>query len=202
MKNTSVINEQVAMNFLKKNSPAKYYLCKSLDSLIKREAVGPLGKILAEANEFIQADWINKHTKIKVVKREELDDSEINFDKNASGFDLITTDGKMKIQSKLRYSTIHLEQTRRVSDKNKNSSGSGHVQYSVGEADVYLFSRPASVKDYGETNNWTYIAIPETALIDPNNSNYLRRNVPKKIWKQYLNKAPQVLESVYNNLCP
>lgn len=201
MKNTSVINEQVAMEFLKKNSPAKYYLCKSLDSLIKREAVGTLGKILSEANEFIQADWINENTKIKVVKREELDDSKLNFDKNASGFDLITTDGKMKIQSKLRFSTIHLEQTRRVSEKNKNSSGSGHVQYSVGEADVYVFSRPASVKDYGEINKWTYIAIPETALIDANNSNYLLRSVPKKIWKQYLNKAPQVLESVYKNMC-
>jgi hypothetical protein len=200
MKNTSVVNEQVAMDILKKNSPAKYYLCKSLDSLIKRESVGPLGKILAEANEFIQADWINKNTKIKVVKREELDDSKLNFDKNASGFDLITTDGKMKIQSKLRFSVLHLEQTRRVSDKNKNSSGSGHVQYSVGESDVYLFSRPACVKDYDEPDKWAYFAIPETALIDPNNSNYLRRTVPKKIWKQYLDKAPEILESVYNNL--
>ena len=121
---------------------------------------------------------------------------EVTIGDNKTKVDVI--DGKLKIQSKLRATSIHLEQTRRTSGKNTVKSSTGHVRYSVGEADVYMFSRP-DVEDYINISKWEYIAIPEKELIDPSNPQYLLPRVNKSIWKKYIGKANEVLESAYNS---
>jgi hypothetical protein len=188
-----MINEKQVLDYLKINNPSVYYLWISQKDLAKNTELRDLGKLFADPNEHIQRDWINDNTKLNVVKRDDF-----NSDANASGYDLITTDNILKIQSKLRATDIHLEQTRRKSVKNKNSSDTGHVRYSVGEADVYVFSRP-DVNDYLNINKWEYIAVPEYALIDPKNPSYLRPRVPKSIWKNYVGKTKEILESEYLN---
>ena len=176
--------------WLKKNDPMLYYLSLSKESLVDGNLeLRDLGKLFSDPNEYIQRDYINKNTSLKVIKRKD-------GDLNATGFDLITTDSILKIQSKLRATAIHLEQTRRKSKKNTNSSNTGHVRYSVGEADVYIFSRP-DCSDYLNLKKWQYIAIPETALIDPKNPKYLLPRVPKRIWKNYISNFVEILENKY-----
>ena len=180
------------MNWLKDNKPGKYYAMTAIDSLVKKGCVRELGKIFAEPNEYIQLDWINKNTSVLMKKREE------DLDKNFSGYDLCSVDGKLTIQSKLRYDTFHLEQTRRLSKKNLNeSSKSGHVRYSIGEAHIYLFSKPKSKEDYVDILSWSFIAIPERELEDPKCQGYLRSNIPASIWKKYVGKAKEVIEEEY-----
>jgi hypothetical protein len=181
------------LNYLKLNEPSLYYLWLSQEDLAKNIELRDLGKLFSDPNEHIQCDWINENTNLNVVKR-----NDFNSDSNASGYDLITTDNLLKIQSKLRANTLHLEQTRRKSQKNEFSSDTGHVRYSAGEADVYVFSRP-DINDYLNINKWTYIAIPESALIDQNNPKYLIPRVPKSIWKKYINNTKQTLETEYLN---
>ena len=161
--------------------------------LIKNSEIRDLGKLFSVPNEHIQCDWINENTNLTVIKRDDF-----NSDTNASGFDLITDDHVLKIQSKLRAGSLHLEQTRRKSQKNKNSSSTGHVRYSVGEADIYLFSKP-DVNDYTNIDKWEFIAIPESSLVDPKNSKYLLPRIPKRIWKKYVGVAKEILESEYLN---
>jgi hypothetical protein len=173
------------------NEDVLRYVSIALDGLSKNGELRDLGKLFAEPNEYIQRDWINKNTILKVVKR-----GDVHVDINASGYDLITTDQALRIQSKLRATSLHLEQTRRKSQKNQNSSSTGHVRYSVGEADIYMISRP-DITDYINISKWQYIAIPESALIDPNNPTYLLPIIPKRIWQQYVGKAKEVLESTY-----
>ena len=103
----------------------------------------------------------------------------------------------IKIQSKLRAKELHLEQTRRKSKKNKNSSVTGHVTYSVGEADVYMFSRP-DVDDYLNIGKWDYIAIPERYLTDEKNPKYLVPRVNKSIWKNFIGIPVRTLEKEYD----
>lgn len=178
--------------WLKENDPILYYLSLSKESLVNGNLeLRDLGKLLADPNEYIQRDYINENTSLKVIKRKD-------GDLNAGGFDLITSDGVLKIQSKLRATAIHLEQTRRKSKKNTNNSNTGHVRYSVGEADVYVFSRP-NCSDYLNLKKWQFIAIPETALIDPNNPKYLLPRVPKSIWKKYVGMTKKILENEYLN---
>jgi len=174
---------------VKKEGKIEYYLIMALHKLLEQKQIRDLGKILAESNELIQMDWINNNTSLRVKKR---DDKDLN----ASGYDLTTLDGLMTIQGKIRVSDIHLEQTRRKSKKNKDSSDTGHVAYSVGEADIYLFSRP-NIDNYGDLYKWSYIAIPEYDLIDSKNPNYLITRVPKKIWSKYVGKAEKVLQETY-----
>lgn len=188
-----MLSKEEVLNYLKKEEPSVYYLWISQLDLSKNSELRDLGKLFADPNEYIQKDWINEKTNLKVLKR-----NDFNSDANASGYDLITHDSILKIQSKLRAGGIHLEQTRRKSEKNKFSSNTGHVRYSVGEADVYMFSRP-DISDYLNIEKWNYIAIPESALIDPNNPKYLLPRVPKRIWKAYENSAKEVLESTYLN---
>jgi hypothetical protein len=187
------LTEESVLNWLKLNNLALYYLALSQKDLSKNIELRDLGKLFADPNEYIQADWINDNTSLSVKKR-----TDFMTNANAGGYDIITIDGKLKVQSKLRATSIHLEQTRRTSGKNTVKSSTGHVRYSVGEADVYMFSRP-DVKDYINISKWEYIAIPEKELIDPNNPQYLLPRVNKSIWKKYIGKAKEVLESAYNS---
>jgi hypothetical protein len=189
------MDENEILNWLRKNKPNIYYLYISSKSLINNSNVRDLSKLYAEANEFIQRDWINSNTNVTVVKREDYEHSG-----NAAGFDLISIDGKLKIQSKLRYNGLHIEQTRRNSVKNNKATNSntGYTRYAIGEADVYLFSKPPTIESYNDINSWNFIAIPESELIDKNYPGYLLSSVPKKIWTRFLGKTKDVIENEYN----
>ena len=188
------MNEPQIMEWLKLNKPDVYYLALSSTNLVKNGNVRDLGKLYAEANEYIQLDWINENTNLRVIKRDEFDNSG-----TADGWDLITSDGVMKIQSKLRFGGFHIEQTRRNTTNNSlnNRANSGYIRYAVGEADVYLFSKPKSLEKYTDIKSWDIIAIPEEDLIDLNYPGFLYRSVPKKIWTKWIGRTKDVLEQTH-----
>jgi hypothetical protein len=188
------MNEPQIMEWLKLNKPDVYYLALSSTNLVKNGNVRDLGKLYAEANEYIQLDWINENTNLRVIKRDEFDNSG-----TADGWDLITSDGVLKIQSKLRFGGFHIEQTRRNTTNNSlnNRANSGYIRYAVGEADVYLFSKPKSLEKYTDIKSWDIIAIPEEDLIDLNCPGFLYRSVPKKIWVKWIGRTKDVLEQTH-----
>lgn len=164
------------------------YLIEAYDQMVKTVETRELGKLLAQPNEYMQRDWININTGLDVYKDEGGNDS----DKNGSGYDLISKNG-LRIQSKFRSKGFHLETTRRNSKKNQGAaSTSGHVAYSVGEADVYCFTNPNG--NFLDPTQAEIIAIPERALVDPKNPGFLRRNVSKTIQKQWEGKSVETLE--------
>ena len=191
-------------------SPAEY-LENSMNRLIKEGNLRDLGKMFGDANEDLQCDWIAENTSFTALPRSDFDD-----DPDASGFDLLTTTALMRIQSKIRVNDIHLEQTRRKSSKHEgDASTTGHVSYSKGEFDVLLVSRPLGnkatkrdkyvdtsrpIEEYPDVEKWDMIAIPEYALHDPKRPGFLRNSVPKSIWSQYVGRAAEVLEEVYESV--
>ena len=163
---------------------------EAFDNMIIEKDTRELGKFLAIANEYMQKEWINSNTSLKVMREAGGNDG----DKNGSGYDLISQYG-LRIQSKFRSSSFHLECTRRISQKNEGAaSSSGHVAYSAGEADVYLFTRPNG--NYSDVSKAELIAIPGQMLEDPKNPGFLRRNVPKSIIIQWIGKTKEVLENL------
>ena len=183
----------------------------ALKRLIKEGNLRDLGKMHGDANEDLQCDWIDENTSFTARPRTDFDD-----DPDASGFDLLTTTALMRIQSKIRVNDIHLEQTRRKSSKHEgDASTTGHVSYSKGEFDVLLVSRPLGnkatkrdkyvdtsrpIEEYPDVEKWDMIAIPEYALHDPKRPGFLRNSVPKSIWSQYVGRAAEVLEEVYESV--
>ena len=182
----------------------------AMKRLMQEHNLRDLGKMFGDANEDIQCDWITKNTSFTALPRSDFDD-----DPDASGYDLKTQNG-MLIQSKVRATDIHLEQTRRLSAKNVgDASSTGHVSYSVDEFDVLLVSRPLGnkatkrdkyidtsrpIEEYDDVEKWDMIAIPEYALHDPKRPEFLRNSVPKSIWSQYVGRAAEVLEEVYESV--
>ena len=179
-----------------------YYLKLAMEKMVQEISVGDLGKIFAAANEFIQIDWINKNTTLNVKKRE-VDDGSNNGD----GYDLITTDGILTIQSKVRSrSSIYLTQTRRMNKGGKNdhaANNTGQARYKVDEADVFIFSKPLGfdgkreISKYGNIQEWDYIAIPSKILEDPKTPGYLVTNILKSMCTQYEGRLKEILESEY-----
>ena len=183
----------------------------ALKRLIEESNLRDLGKMYGDANEDLQCDWIAENTSFTARPRTDFDD-----DPDASGFDLLTTTALMRIQSKIRVNDIHLEQTRRKSSKHEgDASTTGHVSYSKGEFDVLLVSRPLGnkatkrdkyvdtsrpIEEYPDVEKWDMIAIPEYALHDPKRPEFLRNSVPKSIWSQYVGRAAEVLEEVYESV--
>jgi|TARA_Y100000310_G_scaffold208791_1_gene209401 hypothetical protein len=178
-----------------------YYLALSKEKMIQENSRIDLGKLFANPNEFIQADWINETTNLN-VKRRDADDGSNNGD----GYDLITTDHVFTIQSKLRVKQMHLECTRRLNEGGKNdhaANNTGSVRYKVDEADVFIFSKPlgfngeAKISNYVDIDKWEFITIPAAVLEDPKAPGYCYANVPKSVWGQYVGRAVEVLESEY-----
>jgi len=183
----------------------------ALKRLIKEGNLRDLGKMHGDANEDLQCDWIAENTSFTARPRTDFDD-----DPDASGFDLLTTTALMRTQSKIRVNDIHLEQTRRKSSKHEgDASTTGHVSYSKSEFDVLLVSRPLGnkatkrdkyvdtsrpIEEYPDVEKWDMIAIPEYALHDPKRPGFLRNSVPKSIWSQYVGRAAEVLEEVYESV--
>lgn len=174
----------------------KEYFDIGLQGLLRDKNYRDLGKLFAEANEYFQQDWINENCDFQVEKRNDFDD-----DADASGYDLISADSKMKIQSKLRATSIHLEQTRRKSGKNTIAeNNTGHVRYKVSELDVVLVSRP-NLDEYDNMDKWELIALPTKDIEDPKTPGYCYANVPKRIWSKYIGHTKEVLEEVYESVC-
>jgi hypothetical protein len=188
------------------------YLEETSEYLVQEGMLQELGKMSGDMNESVQRDFINEKTSFVCGRR-----SDADIDPDASGFDLITLDNVgMKIQSKVRVKTLHLEQTRRNSAENSGeASSTGHVSYSTGEFDVLMVSRPLGNKasrldkyedtsrpidEYRDVEKWEMIAIPSKALEDPNRRGYLYNTVPKKVWGPYVGRAIEVLEEVYESV--
>ena len=173
------------------------YIMIAFEALIRENNKRDLGKLLAEPNEHIQRDWINKsQDKFSVLRRQDFFES--TDDINGGGFDLITTNKVLTIQSKFRGSTMHMEQTRRASEKNIDAGLiNGHVRYSMGEADVYIFTKPND--DYKNIDNWEFIAIPESYLEDPRHVGYLYGTIPDNIVEMFKGKTIETLLNCYEN---
>ena len=173
------------------------YISNAYDDMVRGSDTRELGKLLAVPNEHFQRDWINENTNLNVLRRS---DSSLNEgDRNESGFDLISENG-LKIQSKFRSSTIHLECTRRISQKNVgNASQSGHVAYSLGECDAFAFTVPQSEKNalFVDPTGAEVVVIPAKDLEDPNNPGFLLRSVPKvKVFNKYKGRSKEILEQL------
>jgi hypothetical protein len=165
-------------------------IAEAFENMVEENDTRELGKFLAIANEYMQRDWINTNTSLVVSRETGGNDG----DKNGSGYDLISSGG-LRIQSKFRSGNFHLECTRRISKKNAGAgSSSGHVAYSAGEADVYVFTRPNG--NFSDPSKAEIVAIPGKALEDPKNPGFLRRSVPKSIINKYTGRAVEILETL------
>lgn len=168
----------------------KDYMNKAYSKMVETADTRELGKMLAIPSEYWQEDWINSQTSLSVSRREDVEDC----DKNQAGYDLLSTRGQ-RIQCKFRSKDLHLENTRRNSAKNQGAaSTSGHVAYSVGECDVFCFTRPNG--EFKTTEGWEILAIPAAALEDPKNLGFIRKRVPKAIEREYAGRAQEVLEGL------
>lgn len=168
------------------------YIVDAHTQMMNENDTRELGKIRAAAAEYLAMDWINSNTKIKVQRGAEAVNG--HSDKNGSGYDLICEETGLRIQVKYRSGDFHLETTRRNSIKNiGNASQTGHVAYSVNECDVFLFVVP----NYNSSNpmDSEFIAIPSSALEDPNNPTYCVPRISKKLIGEYKNRASEVLET-------
>jgi len=169
------------------------YLEPTLNELVEGNNTREFGKFVQQANEIAQQDWINKNTGLQPKRHTELTSSDLEHiklehDHNEGGWDMICMKTGIRIQSKYRGGqSIHLEQTRRVSDKNKGAaSRSGHVAYSAGEFDVLVVTRPPGPAHSVDPNT-DFIIIPEKFLRDPKNPGFLFRCVPKSVEKEWAN---------------
>lgn len=167
------------MNLKIEKSSSQYYALKSIELMLEhsKQNLRDLGKVYAFGAELYVKDWLNDNVDLLNMTRE-------HEDKNESGYDLIDTNKNFRVQCKIRSKEFHLEQTRRKSKKNENSSATGHVCYAVGECDVFVFIRP-DAEDYGNINKWEIVVIPEYELHDSNNPNYLVPRIGKKITDKY-----------------
>jgi len=168
------------------------YIQTAYMKLLEESNTRELGKFLANANEHMQAAWINNNTSLDVELR---DDN----DHNGTGYDLTSKRG-LRIQSKFRGgNSLFIEQTRRISVKNLGAAASsGHVVPRLGECDVYVFTIPNG--DYADPNNAELLVIPEHELEDPKNPGFVRRAVVKPIRDKFEGRAKEVLESLENSI--
>ena len=174
---------------------ARDYILTAFDDMVAKNDTRELGKMLAMANEHWQRDWINKNTNLKVSRREDVEDC----DNNQSGYDLLSLK-PLRIQSKFRSTTLHMENTRRVSEKNRGmASSSGHVTYSCDECDIFCITRPCG--EYENVDKWEMLAIPASELADPKRPGFLRGTIPKAIENQYRGRAKEILENAENAAC-
>lgn len=166
------------------------YVLEALWSIQKQNNTREFGKLVQHGNEVFQRDWIEGNTSLKIATR---DDGDVN----ESGYDHVTTQG-LRIQCKYRVSELHLENTRRHSKKNKGAaSKSGHTAYSVGEADVYVFTRPRDKNKealMAGVEGAELLAIPEYELEDPKNPGFLKTRVLKPLQEKYQGRAIEILE--------
>lgn len=175
----------------------EYYYLMSYQTLRKEKNKRDLGKSLADANEYIQRDYLNQLSPLQFMRREDYMLEKNMTDKNGMSWDLIYEDDKVTItgQSKFRGAQLHLEQTRRSSEKNKDAYVNGHVRYSIGESDFYFFTLPH--EQYDTHENWEFLAIPEKELEDPERPGYIVGTVSMEIQNRYRNRVKEVIQTIY-----
>lgn len=114
--------------------------------------------------------------------------TEFNYSNNGPGFDRLHLPTKKKIQIKLRQvdgkspfsKQVHFENTRRHSEKNKNSSAeSGLIRYSTTEFD-YVLVVLCHILNGERTNykDWSYSLVKSEELEDVNNNGYCLPHIP------------------------
>jgi len=166
---------------VKKNS-VEHLILLSLHRQIELDNKREIGKCLQLACEYVCKSFINEQTSLTCLLREESE--EIKTDKNASGFDLVTTETLLTINAKCRTSQLHMAPSgRRMSFKNQKSLDQGYSRYAIGECDVYMIVIPND--DYLDYTKWDFIAIPEYEIYDSKIPGYLIGTVPKDIAEKY-----------------
>jgi len=169
------------------------YVLAALRKIQEEENTREFGKLVQHGNEELQKDWINYNTSLRLVNRKDNDHNESSYD--------LVTENYLRIQSKIRSGELHLENTRRHSNKNAGAaSKTGHTAYSVGEADVYVFTIPKDKNDkksfMQSPNDVEILAIPEHALVDHNNPGFLKTRVLVGVVKEYKGRAVEILETL------
>jgi hypothetical protein len=158
------------------------------NALVEAEDTREIGKSRQHSAELLIVNWLNSLSLgLNVKTQKELHEieniSEVlpEFDHNESGFDAYCLNTNKKFQIKYRGGqTIHMEQTRRSSEKNKGAASStGHVVYSHGEFDVLVVVRPEDISNSFDPSK-DILVISESDLRDPKNPGFLVRGLGKK----------------------
>ena len=162
--------------------------------LVKSQDTREIGKSRQHSTEYLIIDWLNSLSlNIDVYSQKELEEmkavgllpQDFVYDHNESGFDAICIKTGLKFQIKYRGGqTIHLEQTRRNSKKNKGAaSKTGHVVYSEGEFDILIAVRPEEISNQFDVKD--VIVIDEIDLRCDKNPGFLVRSVSKAKEKKF-----------------
>lgn len=171
-------------------------LLHSFEKMLETSKPNELGKLFAHSAETFAKEWINENTSVNCYDRPNL-----GVENNQGGYDLVTESG-LRVQVKMRSRTLHLENTRRNSEKNKGAaSKSGHVAYSDDEFDVAIFVRPGSwldnePSDWNDTSKWECLAVPVESLKDDSNPGFLKRNISKKVIHDFKDIGIETIEAL------
>jgi len=164
--------------------------------LVESQDTREIGKSRQHSAEFLVVEWLNSlslglnvKTQKELHEVEGIKDVLPEFDHNESGFDAYCLNTKIRFQIKYRGGQgIHMEQTRRSSQKNQGSaSTSGHVVYSEGEFDVLIVVRPEEIS-HSFNPSTDILVLSESDLRDSKNPGFLIKNVSKSKEKEARNK--------------
>ena len=145
-----------------------------------------IGKVLAYVAEIHVNNWLTEKTGRHV--------------KNVVGesYDGKTDDDKpcVRNQIKFRMDAWHFETTRRNSQKNAETNGTGHVAYKKDEFDMLAIFKPSPT--FGITGS-IIRCIPVTELVNPKKPDQLITNIHAKIRKVYDSdtKTEEVIKELY-----
>ena len=144
-----------------------YYIDLGINEAIKQEDSNAIGRVMANAGEHIVRDYLQKQIETIITTRAEEDGGLIN---NGEGYDLSYKNIKINVKYRggkvnVDKPNLHLEQTRRYSEKNinNNKTHNGHVRYSLEEVDIFIFIIPNKNVDI---DKFQFIAIPSRELLD------------------------------------
>ena len=145
-----------------------------------------IGKVLAQASEIVSASKLSALAErpLKLVVGE--------------SFDSRTDDEKplVRAQHKFRMGDWHFETTRRNSQKNADTNGTGHVAYRATEFDVCVIMTPGP--HFGVSG--AYIrCIPTTSLLNPKKPDQLVTTINASTRRTYDNeeKTIEVVKQLY-----
>lgn len=149
------------------------------------------GMSMGITNQYIQGSLLKLKYNEVYCDYKDIQNSGFNVSSNIYGFDIIFKDNNKfyKVQSKLRqvrgvdnYSCQVNITTSRRSSKEKN------IPYNKLDFD-YLFVSLINIKENLEyrkdINKWGFSLIPTEKLIDPDNPNYLIKDVPGYLLNEY-----------------
>lgn len=189
-----------------------HYISKSHNSMIRHRNTKEIGKIRAYACELMICDYLNHyaddvlgsntifiHNDDLCQFKDLIAQLSVETQVCQSGFDILCvnpeTSKVKRVQVKHRNGYIHLETTRRNSQKNVNKNSSGHVSYSADEFDYLIVVK-------GKFNNsvdmQTDITIfPVTCLVDKSKPDILVNRINKVVESEFHAQTITLL----NELC-